>query len=91
MKVRVSDHALLRFLDHAAELNIEELRAHLESSLERAHTAARTVSGSDYLIQADGLLYVVRGAVVTTVINHKDPGASAASLACGQPPRPLAE
>lgn len=80
-KPRVSDHALVRWLERAGGLDVEDLRTKLEESLERAHTAARSVSSSDYLIKADGLLYVVRGEIVSTVLDEHSEGASAASLA----------
>ena len=73
MSIGVSDHALLRFLESAAGLDIEELRERLNQSLARAHAAARNLSGSDYLIKADGLIYVVRGETVTTVVQDKGP------------------
>ncbi|MFZ5747162.1 MAG: hypothetical protein ACOY45_05830 [Pseudomonadota bacterium] len=64
----ISDHALLRFMERGGEMDVEALRARLEASLARAHTAARSVSTSDYIIKADGMLFVVRGERVTTVI-----------------------
>lgn len=76
----ISDHALLRFLERAGGLDIEELRARLQNSLARAHTAARSVSGADYLIKADGMIYVVRGTTVTTVLDEKEPIGRAATL-----------
>lgn len=78
--IGISDHALLRFLERAGGLDIEELRARLASSLARAHLAARSLGGSDYLIRSDGLVYVVRGETVTTVLEHKGSGALAATL-----------
>lgn len=81
MTLHVSDHALLRFLERAGGMPIEELRAALESSLARAHSAARSVTQSDYLIKADGLLYVVRGELVTTVVEDSSAARSAATLA----------
>lgn len=79
--IGVSDHALLRFLERAGGLDIEDLRGRLTNSLLRAHAAARTLGGADYLIRSDGLLYVVRGETVTTVLDDKDPRGRAASLA----------
>ena len=76
----ISDHALLRFLERAAGLDIEELRLRLESSLVRAHAAARSLTASDYLIRADGLLYIVRGETVTSVVPDKDPTGCAYTL-----------
>jgi hypothetical protein len=83
--IGVSDHALLRFLERAADLDIAGLRASLNASLARAHEAARTVSQADYLIKVDGLIYVVRGDTVTTVLAGKEPGVLAATLAHGMP------
>ncbi len=77
----ISDHALLRFLERGADMRVEELRASLSASLARAHRAARSVSGSDYLIRADGLLFVVRGETVCTVVHDKDAVTAAATLA----------
>lgn len=80
-KIGVSDHALLRFLERAGGLDIESLRGRLNASLTRAHTAARSLGGSDYLIRSDGLLYVVRGDTVTTVLEDKEPVSRASALA----------
>lgn len=77
---RISDHALVRILQRAGGLDIEELRTRFEESLTRAHEAARSLGDSDYLIKADGMLYVVRGETVTTVLDDKTAVASAASL-----------
>lgn len=81
MSIGISDHALLRFLERAGGLDIEELRARLTNSLHRAHAAARSLGDSDYLIRSDGLLYVVRGETVTTVVDDKSEGGRAATLA----------
>ncbi len=72
-RLQVSECALLRFLERGVGLDIEPLRANLEASLERAHKAARSIGANDYLIKADGLLFVVRGDTVTTVIDD-EPG-----------------
>jgi hypothetical protein len=77
----VSDHALLRFLERAGGLDIDELRTRLATSLARAHAAARTLGDSDYLIRSDGMVYVVRGETVTTVLADKEPHGLAATLA----------
>lgn len=78
--IGISDHALLRFLERAGGLDIEDLRARLASSLARAHLAARSLGDSDYLINSDGLVYVVRGETVTTIVEHKSQGGLAATL-----------
>jgi hypothetical protein len=79
----VSDHALLRFLERAGGLDVAGLRLALEDSLARAHGAARSVAACDYLIRADGLLYVVRGDTVTTVLEDGEEHNRAAHLRRG--------
>lgn len=81
----VSDHALLRFLQRTGTMDVEGLRASLGQSLARAHTAARRVSLADYLIKVDGLIFVVRGEAVTTVLEDTSPYAVA--MALGNAPR----
>lgn len=66
--IRVSDHALLRFLERDIGLDIEGLRLDLETSLDRVHRAALSIGVSDYAIRADGNTYIVRRSTVTTVI-----------------------
>ena len=70
---KITDHALVRFLERAGGMDVEQLRADLSASLERANMAARALSQSDFLIRVDGLLYVVRGENVVTVIDDSDP------------------
>lgn len=79
----ITDHALLRFLERAGGLDVEGLRLALGTSLTRAHAAARSVSSADYLIKADGMVYVVRGENVTTVLDNKSAAGLAASLVQG--------
>ena len=66
--LRVSDHALLRFLERAGGLDVEALRAQLAGSLARADDVARRVDKRHYRILADGVIYVVRDCVVVTVL-----------------------
>lgn len=70
--IGVSDHALLRFLERGAALDVEALRLRLAESLERAHRAALSIGAGDYLIRSNGLLFVVREEVVTTVIQDRE-------------------
>lgn len=82
---RISDHALVQFLERAGGLNIEVLRDVLGSSLARAHAAARSIGDTDYLIKADGMTYVVRGDTVTAALTDLDrPGFRAQLLGAGQ-------
>lgn len=83
---RVSDHALLRLLERSG-LPVEEVRTAIEASLARAHAAAVTIGGMDHLIAVDGLVFVVRGGVVTTVTRARSPGDLARLLNGGAPRR----
>lgn len=69
MSLRVSDHALIRFLERAGGLDVEGLRAALAKSFDRAEEAARLVGLADYTIAADGLRYLVRAGVVVTILD----------------------
>ena len=80
----VTDHALVRFLDRGGGSDVEILRERIANSLTRAHSAARAVSGSDYLITVDGMTFVVRGENVTTVLDDAAPAQKARSLARDQ-------
>ncbi|GEC14267.1 hypothetical protein [Nitrobacter winogradskyi] len=66
--IRVSDHALLRFVERAGGLDIEALRSALEGSLKRAVQAASDIGTGDLTIQADGLTYIVRNNVIVTIL-----------------------
>lgn len=78
--LRVTDHAMVRFLERAGGVEVEALRLQIEASLERAHSAARAMSEHDYLVRVDGLIFVVRGEAVTTVLPDDHPGQHAAVL-----------
>lgn len=66
MTLRVSDHALVRFLDRSG-LPVETIRVQLAASLDRAAVAAERVGADDYEVHADQLVYVVRAGVVVTI------------------------
>lgn len=69
MSVRVSDHALVRFLDRAGGLDVEGLRTTIEFGLERADIAARRLRIRSYDVKADGLVYRVRAGTLVTVLS----------------------
>jgi len=77
---QISDHALVRFLERVGGMEIEAVRDALAASLHRAHQAARTLGRNDFLIRVDGAVYVVRGDVVVTVLDDKDPRDHAHSI-----------
>lgn len=80
---RVSDHALLRFLQRAG-MDVEAVRASLSEQLATAHGAIAKMGGGQALIVIDGLTYVVRDGVVTTVLPTSHPADSACALRHGR-------
>lgn len=83
-KLRVSDHALVRFLERAGNLDVESVRVSLESGLARAAAAARAIGTSDYLIRMNGHTFIVRSETVVTVLLDDD-NAGARAHALGKP------
>lgn len=67
--MRVSDHALLRFMQRTGGFDVEGLRAAVEDSLARAIDMAYRLRAEEFRIVVDGLVYVVRDRVVTTVLD----------------------
>lgn len=65
---RVTDHALLRFLERAGGMDVEGLRDALSTSLARATRAAQQIGGGHYQIIADELIYVMRDNRLITVL-----------------------
>jgi len=76
----ISNHALLRFIERADGAALEILRAALSEKLACAGAAAAEISATEYLIVVDGLTYVVRNQVVTTVLQRRSPGHDAHAL-----------
>jgi hypothetical protein len=66
--MKITDHALVRFLDRSGAAEIETLRLTLSHSLERARVGAQRAGIVDYVILADGLRYVVKDDVLVTVL-----------------------
>lgn len=79
--VKVSDHALLRFLEQAGELDVEQLRHQLEAALDRSARAAERIGAKNYLISSGKNAFLVRHnddqPVVVTVLRRKSPGVAA--------------
>ncbi|WP_316200423.1 MULTISPECIES: hypothetical protein [unclassified Bradyrhizobium] len=79
-RLRVCDHALLRFVERVGGLDVEALRKSLEGSLNRCDLAAARLHAKEMVIIADGLKYVVVKNVVVTVLGP--------SMAPKRPKRP---
>lgn len=58
-RIKVSDHALLRFIERAGGLDVEGLRRMIASSLDRAAATAQCLGEQRFRIVADGLIFVV--------------------------------
>jgi hypothetical protein len=69
--IKVSDHALVRFLERTGAAEIEPLRQALTASLTRAATAAAVLGEHRFTVVSDGLRYVVRGGVLVSVLPEK--------------------
>ena len=63
----ISNHALMRWLERSGAIDAGAMRGLLANSLARAYQAARSITTRDFLILADGLVYVVRQDTVVTV------------------------
>ena len=79
-RVTVSDHALLRWLERAKVLDVEAVRAMLEASLERAFAAGSGLGAARFSIVADGLIYLVRGDTIVTVLVDEGQGTHVKAL-----------
>jgi hypothetical protein len=66
--IRVTDHALVRFVERVGGLDVEALRCALAASLARA-SAAASIGQRRYTVLADGVAYVVVDGVLVTVID----------------------
>lgn len=66
--IHITDHALVRWLERTGAVEIEPLRIALAQSLNRAIAAAETIGAEQFLILADGMVYVIRDHALVTVI-----------------------
>lgn len=67
--IGISDHALVRWLDRTGAMDVEQLRQRLAASLQRACDKAGELDATEFVILADGLVYVVKSDVVVTVLD----------------------
>jgi hypothetical protein len=66
--LRVSDHALLRYIERVAGVDIEALREKLVQQLARGAGAASTFDADHYVVRFPDAGYVVKNGVVVTVL-----------------------
>jgi hypothetical protein len=68
MSLRVTDHALLRFLERVHGLELEKLRAELCAKAERGMTAAQSIGGGQYTVLVDGVKFRCFNDRIVTVV-----------------------
>ncbi|MCO4053423.1 MAG: hypothetical protein HEQ16_05110 [Bosea sp.] len=68
-RLRISDHALVRFLERAGGLDIDAVRAAMAEGLGRAAGMAEEMRAGRYTIVVDGLRYVVERGTLVTVLD----------------------
>ncbi len=69
--IRVSDYALVRFLERSGAAEVAPLKAAIAASLERARQAAGELGRDSFVVIADGLKYVVEDGVLVTVVDQR--------------------
>lgn len=65
---RVSNHALLCYLEQVQGIDIEAMRAAIEARLDRAANAAAELGVFTYGVRLDGVGFIVRSGTVTTIL-----------------------
>jgi hypothetical protein len=68
-RLRISDHAVVRFLQRAGGLDIDALRAAMADGLDRAVGMAEELRAERYTIVVGGLRYVVERGTLVTVLD----------------------
>lgn len=72
-KVRVTDHALIRFLERAGGFQIEKLRREIEKKVYRSAPEGATgikVDGVNFVIVSDGQERVITTVMDSDWVNH---------------------
>ena len=78
--IKLSDHALFRWLERAGVLDVPQLRAGLSAALDRAYQAGASLEVDNFLIMSGGLVFIVRNGVLVTVTADNGPGSRANCL-----------
>lgn len=67
--IRVTDHALVRFLERSGAADVDAMRELIARSLERGRRQAERAGIADYAIVADGLRYIIHDNELVTVLD----------------------
>lgn len=65
---RLSDHALLRFLERAGGFDVEAVRKAVEAAFDRAAQLAAELGERDYTVIVGDHRYFVRDGVIVTLL-----------------------
>lgn len=64
---RVTDHAILRYLERVKEIDIEEVRTHLENSENEKMKKQVKILGEGYFPMEDCKIYIQNNTVITVI------------------------
>lgn len=67
-KLKVSDHAAMRWLERGVGFDVEMLKRSVADALDGVFQAAQKLGVSNYLILSGGDCYVVRDGTLVTVV-----------------------
>ena len=67
--IRVTDRAVVKFLERTGALDIDQIRRMMAGAIERSREACERAGRSDYVVIADGLRYVVEKGELVTVLH----------------------
>lgn len=67
-KLKVSDHAAMRWLERGVGFDIEMLKRSVSDALDGAFQAGQKLGVANFLILSGGDVYVVRNGVLVTVV-----------------------
>lgn len=84
-RLRISDHALVRFLERAGGLDIDAVRAAMAEGLGRAVGMAEELRAERYTIVVGGLRYVVERGTLVTVLEGDMTATRLREPASGEP------
>lgn len=71
--MRVSDHAVLRYLQRQSGLDVEAVRAEIAALVARGVAAGTSLDAGGFTVLAGGLRFVVKNEVIVTTLRCDQP------------------
>lgn len=65
--LRVSDHAVFRWLQRSGTVDVEQVRAMLAGALDRAFQVGAAMDVDEFIVISGGMVFLIRDRVVVTV------------------------